>query len=122
MEDIQRLVALLQYAQSQTKIYHWNTRVFSQHIALDELYETLAKYTDMVAEASIGLEPGALEGIEQTSFALPVDNVLDYITELVDLVKEYSQPVAAMSGALQSTLDDMMQEILTAKYKLEQFR
>lgn len=63
-----------------------------------------------------------MKDLEAFTFDLPTDNVFDYIIKLVELVKQFSQPIVKRSSALQSTINDMMQEILTAKYKIKQFK
>jgi DNA-binding ferritin-like protein len=39
------------------KMYHWQTRLLSRHLAIDELLKAWAPLTDQLAEALLGLEP-----------------------------------------------------------------
>lgn len=118
-KEIVELVSFLQFAQTVTKILHWKTGVFSQHIALDELYDTLSKYADMIAEASMGIDNNVLTDIKAQEYDLSQTDVKLFIRQLAEKLQELVKPVSEVSDALESTVDDMMQQVYTSKYKIE---
>lgn len=119
MDELVTLVALLQSAQTVTKMLHWRTKSFSQHIALDELYEVLTKYTDLIAETSIGLQPGALDTLKQCEVPFADSDACLFICQLHEAVGELCEAVGEKSDALETTLDDLLRDVTIVKYKLE---
>lgn len=47
------------------KLYHWKTRVYSQHKATDELYEKLGENIDQFVEVLLGKDAGRIEQIQR---------------------------------------------------------
>ena len=52
---IRKKIAYLLYASNQLKVYHWLSKKYGKHIALDELYESVVEFTDKFVESAIGV-------------------------------------------------------------------
>ena len=89
------------------KLYHWNTKVYSKHIATDGLYKSLSKLVDSYVEKSFG-ENGRI----------PVHNTLYYQTlsdkefekEIIGF-KEYLIKLQNLSTDLSNIRDEMLGEV-----------
>lgn len=121
MNDLVTLIAVLQAAQVASKVLHWKTRSFSQHLALDELDEALAKHADRLAEVGIGLDPHALDTLSNASMhTFPDTSAHVFIATLTDAVNTLAEPVGEIHDVLESIIDDLMEDIARVRYKIEQ--
>lgn len=65
MENI--VISLLQF-RDQLKIYHWQTKTYSRHIATDKLICKVSKHTDRIVEI--------MQGARETRFKLGKDTII----------------------------------------------
>jgi Family of unknown function (DUF5856) len=64
MSESTAFLRTLLYFQNQIRLYHWNTKVYSRHIASGDLYEKIDKFTDKFVEIYQGkFNGGLLSGI-----------------------------------------------------------
>jgi len=89
------------------KLYHWNTKVYSRHVATDELHKSLSKLTDSYVEKYFG-EKGRV----------PVHNMVSYQTlsdkefeKEVMAFKEYLIKLQNPSTDLSNIRDEMLGEV-----------
>jgi hypothetical protein len=64
MSQSSAFLKTLLYFQNQVRLYHWNTKIYSRHIASGELYEKINKFIDKFVEIYQGkYNGGSLSGI-----------------------------------------------------------
>lgn len=121
MTALVSLISLLQAAQSTSKVLHWKTRSFSQHLTLDELNDALSAHADRLAEVSVGLDPRALDELSsQQAFTLPDTSANEFISVLFSSIEQLAEEVGDLHDVLESILDDLMEDVTKARYKIEQ--
>lgn len=89
------------------KLYHWNTKVYSRHIATDELHKSLFKLVDSYVEKSFG-----------QNGRIPVHNTVSYQTlsdkefekEILGF-REYLIKLQNLSTDLLNIRDEMLGEV-----------
>ena len=64
MTEATAFLKTLLYFQNQIRLYHWNTKIYSRHIASGDLYEKIDNFTDKFVEIYQGkFNGGLLSGI-----------------------------------------------------------
>jgi DNA-binding ferritin-like protein len=76
------------------KIYHWNTKSFSQHKATDELHERLSSNIDKFVEVMLGKDSSRLTRLEKKMRLMKIKNthslkqkMYEYRTYLIHMDK-----------------------------------
>lgn len=94
------------------KLYHWNTKVYSKHVATDELYKSLSKLIDSYVEKNFG-ENGRI----------PVQNTVTYHTlsdkefeKEIMMFKDYLIKLQNLSTDLLNIRDEMLGEVTQFLY------
>ena len=54
--DTKEVLLMLMEASQQVRVFHWNTKSYSEHVALGGLYEAIDASADEIAESLIGIE------------------------------------------------------------------
>lgn len=99
-----------------TKLYHWSTYSYSQHIATDELYHSLNKHIDMFVEIMLGKTKDRLKNIVFSTRS--ANSKKTFIKEIV-LFKEYLISLnSVMDPVTDSDLYNVRDEILGTLDKL----
>lgn len=83
MKTHSKLITNAQQILLDLKFYHWNSKIYAEHIALDDAYEALAAITDTIAESLIGRE-GPLE---PALFSSPSCNLKDLCSDIFTFAK-----------------------------------
>jgi hypothetical protein len=65
---------LLQF-QVLIKIYHWQTKTYSRHVAADNLYDSISKHIDLIVETLQGEQKKRSKF--SPSCVLPIENMTD---------------------------------------------
>jgi len=60
------------------KIYHWETRSFSQHKATDELYGRLNEHIDKFVEILLGKDQSRIQMVEREIKLMDASNIKDF--------------------------------------------
>jgi len=89
------------------KLYHWNTKVYSKHIATDELHKTLFKLVDSYVEKSFG-ENGRVNVQNNVSYQTLSDK--EFEREIIGF-KEYLIKLKNPSTDLSNIRDEMLGEV-----------
>ena len=101
------------------KLYHWNTRSFSQHKATDELYENLNDHVDKFVEVLLG-KSEATFGKKESRFKnlsshIPLDNkrnLPDFKTKIYQYRDYLINMNHCLDGQKDSDLLNIRDEIL----------
>ena len=83
------------------KLYHWNTRSFSQHRATDELYERLNDHVDKFVEVLLGKKE---DRIKRLSANIPLVNKHE-TQNFKNKIYQYREYLISMNYCLDSTRD-----------------
>jgi DNA-binding ferritin-like protein len=105
-------------AQNQFRIYHWQTRSFSQHEAFGKTYESLSEHVDEFIEVFMG-KYGRI--IADTAFNFTLQNYSEAALVYADRFEEFLvDMVPAMLDPTDDTdLLNIRDEILAAVNKLQ---
>lgn len=94
------------------KLYHWNTRSFSQHKATDELYENLNDHVDKFVEVLLGKKESRFKNL---SSHIPLDNkrnLPDFKTKIYQYRDYLINMNHCLDGQKDSDLLNIRDEIL----------
>lgn len=111
---VQDFVMCLLHAQTNTHILHLQSRSYSEHKALQGLYEGLDTLIDDFVEAYQG-KYGIIEGYKN-DYELP-EPALEYVVGLADYIKQARASIA-QDTELQNIIDEIAQLVDSTLYKL----
>ena len=66
------------------KLYHWKTKVFSQHKATDELHEKLSENIDQFVEVLLGKEEKRIKQVDKKIRFYDFNNKLEFKDRLLE--------------------------------------
>ena len=108
-------ILVLLHAATNTHIQHWQTRSFSEHMALNTFYQELPERIDDLVEAIQGAYGEILQFPEE--YYRPADTPLDELEQLKEYVEENRQAISPRSE-IQNLIDEIAQLIDSTLYKL----
>lgn len=116
--NIDRIAAKLSYFQEQVKLKHWQTDSYSEHKALDSIYDTLVSMKDDIIEKLIGYT-----GNRPKSVGIPpfVDNINSM--KLMDEINIFSMSLKTYAESnkfidISNLADTLSGEVNKTKYLL----
>lgn len=107
-------ILCLLHSVTNTHILHWQTKSFSEHMALGEFYNEMQDLVDELVEAYQG-KYGIIEGF--TNNFEVASKPLEYLVSLSDEVKQY-RAAFPQDSELQNLVDEIAALIDTTVYKL----
>jgi len=110
------VIVLLQ-ARTQAHIYHFQTRKFSAHIALNEFYDGILELTDSFVESYQGCY-GIIRNYPMQAPIKEDDQPLKYMESLCSYIN--SNRSMFDESYLQNQIDEMVTLIEKTKYKLRE--
>lgn len=108
-------ILTLLHAATNTHILHWQTKSFSEHMALGTFYEELPDLIDSVVESIQGLTGEIMEFPEM--YYHPAASGLQELEDLLEFVKEGRQ-VLPQDSEVQNEVDNIANLINSTLYKL----
>ena len=111
--NIGELITLLFKTRDLAHSKHLSTTSYSEHIALNTLYENILELLDEFVEAYQGCHGLVEIKIEAIG---SVDNMVDYLKQAKDQIKEYHSKTE--ESFLQNILDEILSLISRTIYKL----
>ena len=107
----------------QVKVFHWTTRQYSAHKALDELHASLSDLSDTLIEAVMGKYSKELSKNKNTLKLEPVSSdpskAISFIEAQRDQIEQaYKSFSTSKSTDIPSILDDMQNAMNKALYLL----
>ena len=111
---VQSFVMCLLHAVTNTHILHLQSRSYSEHKALQGLYEGLDTLIDDFVEAYQG-KYGIIEGYP-SDYEQPTP-ALEYVISLADYIKQAREAIA-QDSELQNIIDEIAQLVDSTLYKL----
>ncbi len=110
---VSRLVSALLHSRTQAHIFHWRTKSFAAHKALQEYYEHIVDLTDNFVEGYQG-RYGLVSGYKSSSFNQNPMNAKGYFIRLLKIV----DATKVRDTYLQNILDEIRQLVHQTLYLL----
>lgn len=101
-----------------TKMWHWKTTSFSQHVALGEMYDGLQDLTDELAEIYMGKygNKGHIEMSQPNAFS--ETSVSDFINQVHNYL-EMAHELIPQDGFLVNKFEELQALVARTKYKID---
>lgn len=115
MKTPQEFVSVLFEIEVMAHIAHLQTTSLSQHISLNDLYQSMPELRDAYAEAQQGIS-GIIRGYNNITVKEGV-NMVEYLTKKCAEIKEYRETLT--EGFLQQDVDNILDKIYSVMYKLK---
>ncbi len=118
MENVLRI---LQMAQRVAQMWHWKVKSFAQHLAFGELYDSLGKLADDLAEMYMGRygTEGHIELSDPNAFS--EQDPIEFIRQLDQALKDL-ETTFPQDGFLVNKYQELQGIVSQIKYKLENLR
>lgn len=95
---------------------HWNTRSYSEHVALGSFYDDLIDKLDSVVEAYQGCF-GLIGKVKPQDYTK--DNILKQIADLANWIAEHREDIAQDNQVIENQIDELGLFFAHAHYKLK---
>jgi hypothetical protein len=120
---LETLIQLVLSALNQIKVYHWTTKSYSVHKALDDLHSKLQDSFDRLVECFIGSREdsdfGVFQGRTQFDSLSNVNNIIDYVRQLIDALGSVrSSSDVEDLPSIQNIVDDIVGHLQQSIYLL----
>jgi len=100
----------------QIKVYHWTTKSYSNHKALDDLHKELSGLVDELMEVYIGkYNPNEVFSITMDANS-EASNVIPYLEEQREFIRGIRNKSFKSCSEIQNILDTMMSTISNTIY------
>lgn len=118
-KEIEQYIIDLMHAQCQIKVYHWQTKLYSKHKALDELVGTISTIMDEFAEAAMG-KYGRVDysGVSYTFENMTDAGVNTYIDGCIENCKKVQSAFDESDTDLMNLRDEILATLNKTKYLL----
>jgi len=116
MNIVEELISHLFAARDTVHLMHLRTKSFSQHVALNDLYDALLESADSIAEIYQG-KYGIMK-IPNPQFNDTEYEPVEFVTELADWAEASRASIAPEDTNLLNEWDTLISAIFRAKYKL----
>jgi hypothetical protein len=118
MNNCSKMISFLLHSRTQTHVFHWQTKSYSEHKALGKYYEEIVDLLDSLVESYQG-KYGILMDyetfpLENYSNTLQVVEFLDKLATAVEVLRQDND-----DSYLQNQIDNVIQLLETTKYKLK---
>lgn len=100
-------------AQTVLQLAHWQSKKFSDHEALGELYAEIQSITDKFVECYLGVFDS------EEAFKKPVEKSISYIEEQLAWINKHRDSITKDSSSLENLIDEMALAQMRALYKLK---
>ncbi len=121
MEEMNLLLSVLMQARNVAHKLHWRTRSFAQHMALGDLYEELAEFSDELAELYMGLAGEQVNPDIALRSTFNEEDAVVFVGQLILALQDMKSQLP-QEGALINKFEELVTAVAKAKYKLEQLK
>lgn len=115
---IQELLNELLEAQNQTKLFHWQTSSYSEHVALGGLYDSLSESVDKFVEAYMGCYGRPMVDLELELKQYTIDAPMEFLKSFKMYLKTDARMVVMGDSALNNILDEIQGSVEQTLYLL----
>lgn len=121
LSQMDNILRVLLMAQRCAHVHHWKVKSFSLHLALGDLYESLASFADELAEMYMGTTGETVNPSQSDPNAFNEQDAVTFIRELHDVLSDLKSSVPN-EGLLISKYEELQGEVAKIKYKMENLR
>jgi len=111
-KNIIYLIAKLFEARQVSHNVHLQTKSYSEHKALNDFYEEILDFTDLLVESYQG-QYGIISGYEKLIQIEPVNNIIEYLEDCVEMFTISKKSISEKD----SHIKNIMEEIIALTYK-----
>lgn len=116
-----KMISKLRFSIEQTQVYHWQSQSLSEHLALNEYYDSIPNIVDGIVESyqgKYGIQKGyKLFEVRDYSTPEEVINFLKKLDEDIELLRQ-----SVKESYIQNQIDTAVEQIQTTIYKLENLK
>jgi hypothetical protein len=98
-KDIEQYIIDLMQVQCQVKIFHWQTKIYAKHIALDGLFNSIIENIDEFTETAMG----KYGRVDFSGVSYTFDNITD--TGINNLIDGYIDTAIALDDKVDAKKD-----------------
>jgi DNA-binding ferritin-like protein len=123
MFNLSEVVSTLFKARNIAHELHLKSKSFAEHLALEELYDSLLPLTDGFAESYQGTYGIATQSYEEFNKQFSL-NAYSFIVELLDYVTTTKLLIVSsnLGSQLENIFDEIIATVSKAKYKIENLK
>lgn len=119
-KDIEKYIIDLMQVQCQVKVFHWQTKIYGKHIALDRLFDAIIDNIDEFTETAMG-KYGRVDfsGANYTFDNITDAGVANMIDGFIDIAIALDEKVDAKKDSdLLNLRDELLGKLNQTKYLL----
>lgn len=116
--EIKDLISTLLFSRNQAQVFHWQTRSFAKHKALEDYYSSVVDLVDTIVESYQSKEGIITIFSNNDKYSYGEDTVLSYFETLLKTV-ETNRKVVGADSDLQNIVDEVISLIKSTIYKLK---
>ena len=113
---INKLINILLKLRTIIKIYHWNTKIYKDHIISNDLLSDIDDLTDKLTEVLLGLEEETIKNLNMNIDE--IKNTDAFIKELKNFYEAIST-LNIIKPEIKNIIDDINNSILKSIYLLK---
>ena len=117
-KDLQQYIQDIVQLQVQVKFFHWQTKIYSKHIALDGLFDAIIGNIDEFTEIAMG-KYGRIEvaGLSYTFINVSDENVISVVDGAIDMCTKLTDSLdAKVDTDLLNLRDELLGKLNQTKY------
>ena len=119
-KDLQQYIQDVVQLQTQIKFFHWQTKVYAKHAALDRLFEAIVDNVDEFTETAMGKYGRiAVDGLSYTFVNVSDESVISVIDGAIDICINLTTVLdAKVDTDLLNLRDELLGKLNQTKYLL----
>ena len=118
-KDLQQYIQDIVQLQVQVKFFHWQTKIYAKHIALDRLFDAIIANIDEFTETAMG-KYGRIDvaGLSYTFINVSDENVLSVVDGAIDICIKVQSAFDKDDTDLMNLRDTILGKLNQTKYLL----
>jgi hypothetical protein len=119
-KDLQQYIQDIVQLQVQVKFFHWQTKIYAKHIALDGLFDAIIGNIDEFTEIAMG-KYGRIDvaGLSYTFTNVSDENVISVVDGAIDMCIKLTDTLdAKVDTDLLNLRDELLAKLNQTKYLL----
>lgn len=118
-KDLQQYIQDIVQLQVQIKFFHWQTKIYAKHIALDRLFDAIIANIDEFTETAMG-KYGRIDvaGLSYTFINVSDENVVSVVDGAIDMCIKVQSAFDKDDTDLMNLRDTILGKLNQTKYLL----
>jgi riboflavin synthase alpha subunit len=119
-KELQQYIQDVVHLQTQIKFFHWQTKIYAKHIALDGLFGAIVDNIDEFTETAMGKYGRiAVDGLSYTFTNVSDENVVSVVDGAIDMCIKLTESLdAKVDTDLLNLRDELLGKLNQTKYLL----